>query len=167
MMCEMTVQGGERGWADAVTGPASDLEDLFRHRYQPMVRLAYLLTGSNEIAEELVQDAFVQVHRRWAQAREPAAYLRVAVVNNCRSHHRRRFLERARRPRPRSEVLDAPDELWDALGRLVHRQRVALVLKFYEDLSETEIAEALGVRPGTVKSLVHRGLAELRKVVEP
>lgn len=145
-----------------------DFADLYRERYEPMVRLAFLLTGSNAVAEELVQDAFVKVHRNWDRAYAPAAYLRTAVMNACRSHHRRRFLERDRRPDPAPEAAEPQvDELWDAVATLRPRQRAALVLKFYEDLSEAEIAEALGCRPGTVKSLVSRGLEELRKVVEP
>lgn len=138
---------------------------LYRERYEPMVRLAYLLTGSNEVAEELVQEAFVKVHRNWDRADVPVAYLRTAVVNLCRSWHRRRFLERERRPElaPREHEELAADEMWDVLAALRPRQRAALVLKFYEGLPEAEIAEVLGVRPGTVKSLVHRGLAQLRK----
>lgn len=143
--------------------------NLYRERYEPMVRLAYLMTGSNEAAEELVQEAFVKVHRNWDRAHAPVAYLRTAVMNQCRSWHRRRFLDRDRRAklaRREHEELEA-DEMWDALAGLRPRQRAALVLKFYEGLSEAEIAETLGVRPGTVKSLVHRGLEELRRVVAP
>lgn len=144
-----------------------DFASLYRQRYEAMVRLAYLLTGSNAVAEELVQDAFVKVHRNWDRAQAPAAYLRVAVVNACRSYHRRRYLERDRRPHAPDAVGEfAPDEMWDALSGLRPRQRAALVLKFYEDLSEAEIADALGCRPGTVKSLISRGLDELRRVVE-
>ncbi|HVM39556.1 MAG TPA: SigE family RNA polymerase sigma factor [Acidimicrobiia bacterium] len=161
----------ERAAVDAgrIDDPHEGITVLYRERYASMVRLAYLLTGSNEAAEELVQDAFVKVHRRWDRAYEPAAYLRTAVVNNCRSWHRRRFLERDRRPHAAPEAVEPsePDHMWEALGALQPRQRAALVLKFYEDLSEEQIASALGCRPGTVKSLVHRGLAELRKVVEP
>jgi RNA polymerase sigma-70 factor (sigma-E family) len=149
-------------------GSPQSFADLYRAHYARMVRLAYLLTGSGAVAEELVQDAFVRVHDRWAAAEHPQAYLRAAVVNACRSHHRRLGLERRRAPTPPDpQVVDAPDEVWDALDRLPPRQRAALVLRFWEDLSEADIARALGCRPGTVKSLVHRGLAELRKVIEP
>jgi len=143
------------------------LTDLFREQYRPMVRLAYLLVGSEAIAEELVQDSFARMHGRWDRVEYRRAYLRAAVVNACRSHRRRAVLERTRRPSPAAGSTTAePDELWDALARLPHRQRTALVLRFYEDLPEAEIASALGCRPGTVKSLLHRGLDELRKVVE-
>jgi len=143
-----------------------------------MVRLAYLMVGSTSVAEDLVQDAFARMHRHWDNAEHPKAYLRTSVVNACRSHLRRAALERAYKRHP-SVVGDAAgshpggshmaeaDELFDALAVLPSRQRAALVLRFYEDLSEADIAVALGCRPGTVKSLLHRGLAELRKVVEP
>ncbi len=150
--------------------PPGSLADLYRERYVPMVRLAYLMVGSTAVAEDLVQDAFARVHRHWDHAEHPRAYLRTAVVNACRSHLRRLALERAYRRHP-SVVGDGvhaeTDELFDALAALPSRQRAALVLRFYEDLSEADIAVALGCRPGTVKSLLHRGLAELRKVVEP
>jgi RNA polymerase sigma factor (sigma-70 family) len=143
------------------------LADLYVANYERMVRLAYLLTGSRTVAEDLVHDSFLKVQSRWATVREPAAYLHTTVVNACRAHHRR-----ARRERVvfAELVVDtvAPDTpmLLDALAALPYRQRAALVLKFYEDRPEYEIAAALGCRPATVRSLVHRGLATLRKVVE-
>ena len=149
------------------SGVGQSFADLYRARYGAMVRLAHLLTGSNTVAEELVQDAFVRVHGKWDQIDASAAYLRTAVVNACRSHHRRRLLERTRLPRPPAEATPpAHDELWDALARLSYRQRAVLVLKFYEDMTEADIAAALGCRPGTVKSLTSRALDELRKVIE-
>lgn len=158
---------------DRVVAPVSDrgtLADLYRERYVPMVRLAYLMVGSSAVAEDLVQDAFARMHRHWETTEHPKAYLRTAVVNACRSHLRRLALERAYRRHPsvvgESVVAAGGDELFDALGALPPRQRAALVLRFYEDLPEADIAVALGCRPGTVKSLLHRGLAELRRVVE-
>ena len=157
--------------ADMTTEPSPAWEpglvDLYRDRYGPMVRLAYLLTGSNEVAEELVQDAFVRVHRAWDRAASPPAYLRTTVVNLCRSHHRRRRLEISRRPRPDDDAVLVADELWDALARLPHRHRAALVLRFYEDLPDRDIAALLGCREATVRSSIHRGLARLRKEIEP
>ena len=149
--------------------PPASLADLYRERYVPMVRLAYLMVGSTTVAEDLVQDAFARMHRHWDNAEHPRAYLRTTVVNACRSHLRRLALERAYRRHPSAlsdTVVVEADELFDALAALPSRQRAALVLRFYEDLSEADIAAALGCRPGTVKSLLHRGLAELRKVVD-
>ena len=137
--------------------------ELYRARYDPMVRLAYLLTGDRAAAEELVQDAFVSVHRTWGRAHHPKAYLRTAVVNACRSWGRRRVLERDRRPGPPEPSMLVADELWDTLLRLPDRQRAVIVLRFYEDLPDAEIAEALGCRPATVRTSIHRALAALRK----
>ena len=149
----------------AATWP-DPLVELYRQEYAAMVRFAHLLTGSNEVAEELVQDAFVQLRRGWARAANPPAYLRVVVANNCRSWHRRQALEVRRRPAPDAPAELRADELWDAIQRLPFRQRAAIVLRFYEDMSEAETAQVLGCRPGTVGSAVHRGLARLREVIE-
>src|SRR4051794_25552449 len=143
-------------------------DDVYRRESVPMVRLALLLVGSQQLAEEIVQDAFAQLFERWQRVDRPGAYLRACVVNGCRRAHRRRHQDDravARIGDPTPADLGA-DHLRDALAALPARRRAAVVLRYYEDLSEAEIAEALGVRPGTVKSLLHRGLAQLRAVVE-
>jgi RNA polymerase sigma-70 factor (sigma-E family) len=153
---------------DAPPAAPATFAQLYRERYAPMVRLAYLLTSDMMVAEELVQDAFVRVHRRWAQVEDAPAYLRRAVVNACTSHHRRGFLERRHPPAPPEPVTPPEvDELWDVLATLPPRRRAALVLRFYEDLPLADIAAALGCSTGNVKSLLHRGLAQLRGMVEP
>jgi RNA polymerase sigma-70 factor (sigma-E family) len=155
--------------ADRTRAPdvITSFAELYRDQYGPMVRLAHLLTMSNSVAEELVQDAFVGVHRKWDQIDVPRAYLRTTVMNACRSHHRRRLLEKTRLGHPAPEVVSPePDEMWDALAALPYRQRAVLVMKFYEDMSEADIAATLGCRPGTVKSLTSRALGQLRKVIE-
>jgi RNA polymerase sigma factor (sigma-70 family) len=140
---------------------------LYRESFAPMVRLAVALTGSNLSAEDLVHDAFVRVHARWRHVERPEAYLRRAVVNACRSAGRRTKRERATRHiQLITTSSPGPDELFDALGSLPYRQRAALVLQFYEGLSQSETAEVLGCREGTVASLVHRGLVQLRRVIE-
>ena len=138
------------------------VDELYRARYGAMVRLAYLMVGDQGTAEELVQDAFVRVAGRLESADSPSAYLRTAVVNACRSHLRHLRVQRAhlRTQRVVEGASDAPDELFDALARLPARPRAAVVLRYYEDLSEAEIASALGCRPGTVKSMLHRALAQ-------
>lgn len=145
-------------------------EALFRERYRAMVRLAAVVTGSPEAAEEIVQDAYVVVHRRWASLGEPAAFLRTCVVNGAKDHQRKRGVVERKAPlvaasRPHGAGSE-PDELGDALARLPFRQRAALALRFYADLPDNEIAQALGCRQATVRSLVHRGLQALREVVE-
>lgn len=96
-----------------------DFVELYQDRYDPMVRLAYLLTSDHAAAEELVQDAFVQVHGRWGHGIEhPKAYLRTAVVNTCRSWGRRKVREGDHHRRRLEAVPDAvlvADEMWDVL----------------------------------------------------
>lgn len=146
----------------------TSVADLYRESYGEMVRLARLLVGSPEVAADLVQDAFVEIHRRWADLERPAAYLRQSVVNRCRGYHRRRLTERdGMRKLSSPATSDNARELTDAIAHLRYRERAAIVLRYYADLPDADIAELLGCRPGTVASLVHRGLERLRKVIEP
>jgi RNA polymerase sigma factor (sigma-70 family) len=150
----------------ASTRPSAELAALYRDEHVAMVRLAHLLTGSNAVAEDLVQDVFVSLHGVVETADNPPAYLRTAVVNRCRSYLRRSRLEdRHRRVEPRVELPPDVDETWSALEKIPERRRVALVLRFYEDLSVAEIAELMDCRTGTVTSLIHRGLESMREVL--
>jgi len=131
-----------------------------------MTQLAYLLTSDVAVADEIVQEAFLQVHARWSQLDNPVGYLHTSVVNACRSYHRHRaVMHRTPQPRPEASLL-AADELSDALAKLPYRQRAALALRYFCDLPDDEIAIALNARPATVRSLIHRGLATLRKEIE-
>ena len=142
-------------------------DDLYRTEYVPMVRLARGLVDSSERAEEIVQDAFAKVFERWNRLNEPGGYLRVSVINGARSELRKREVGRrlglTRRP---ETVTGERDYLIDALDQLSANQKTVLVLRYYVDLSEREIADALNIRPGTVKSTTSRGLARLRKALE-
>jgi RNA polymerase sigma factor (sigma-70 family) len=157
----------ERGVARTSLEFSSSFVDLYFECFTPMVRLAWALSGSEAAAEDLVQDAFVRVHAHWERVEKPRPYLRQAVVNACRSASRRTTRERTAGRFPLAEVaqLEA-DELFDVLARLPYRQRAAIVLQFYEGLPQSEIAKLLHCREGTVASLVHRGLAQLRRVIE-
>ena len=140
--------------------------DNFHDQHRPaMLRLAHLLCGSAEAGEEVAQEAFLVVHSRWPSLDEPAAYLRVVVVNKSRSVQRRQIRERRhlRSIRGKPTVL-APeiDETWQQLKALSADRRAAIVLRFYEDLAVAEIAEVMDKPIGTVKSLLHRGMAELK-----
>jgi RNA polymerase sigma-70 factor (sigma-E family) len=150
----------------AVTRWDNALVRLYELHYDGLVRVAYLVSGDASAAEEIVQDAFVKAHRSWDRVREPLPYLRVAVVNGCRSWGRRQTLERERRPRPPEPAELQADELWDALATLKPRQRTAIVLRFYADLPDAEIAEILGCRLPTVRSTIHRGLTALRQEID-
>jgi RNA polymerase sigma-70 factor (sigma-E family) len=136
------------------------------------LRLGYLLTGDRALAEDLVQDAFVRVLGRFHDLRNRDAfwwYLRRTIVNLSTSYFRRRGVERAWLARqspedatPPRHDLDERDRLRQALMKLRPEQRAAVVLRFYEDLSEADTAEALGIPLGTVKSTVSRALERLR-----
>ena len=142
-------------------------EELFRREHATMLRVAYLLLGSRAAAEEATQDAFAKVYERWRRVENHGGYLRTCVVNRCRNLQRRQRVERrhAASETVGYEELEAR-ELLDALGSLPLKQRAAVVLRFYEGLSEAETADALGIPAGTVKSSVSRALAKLREVVE-
>jgi RNA polymerase sigma-70 factor (sigma-E family) len=154
-------------------GAAGDrLEELYRAHASDALRLAYLLTGDRSLAEDLAQDAFVKVVGRFHDLRNRDAfwwYLRRTIVNLSRSHFRRRRTERTwlERQRPDETHLD-PDvgereRLRAALMSLRPEQRAAIVLRYFEDLSEADTAQALGIPIGTVKSMVSRGMDRLRK----
>ena len=146
----------------------SSFGDFYGLQYRPVVRLAQALVDTSECAEEIVQDAFAKVYERWDRLAEPAGYLHTAVVNGARSELRKREVRRriGLRVRP-AEAPAERDYLIDALDTLSPKQRTAIVLRFYAQMSEKETAEAMAVRPGTVKSLVSRGLADLRRVMQP
>jgi RNA polymerase sigma factor (sigma-70 family) len=148
--------------------PLHDFDAFYRSQWAAMVRLAWLMSGSRELAEDVVQDAFVQVGARWSSVEHPVAYLRVAVANGVRSHARRDARRRTVPVEPQAPVLPPElDETWNFLVHLSPRQRHALVLRFYEDLPFEDIAATIGCRVGTAKSLVHRALARMKELMEP
>lgn len=159
----------EVSWQRGATGHVSvDGFDAWYAASRPeMVRLAFFLTGSQGVAEEVVQDAFVKVLQRWGRLDEPSAYLRTCVVNRTRSWHRRRVVALRRGPKVASADVhdDRIDSLRDSLAALPRRRREVIVLRYYGQLSVPEIAAALGCGEGTVKSSLHRGLAQLKEVL--
>ncbi len=142
-------------------------EDLYRGEYPGMVRLAFVLTGDGDTAEDIVQDAFALLHSRLDCVENPGGYLRVTVVNLCRNRERRRRRARSVDARPQHTELASLEamEMADMLLGLPYRQRAVLVLRYWGGWSEVEIGAALNCRPGTVKSLASRGLARLRKEI--
>jgi RNA polymerase sigma-70 factor (sigma-E family) len=157
---------------EAATDPrspsASDFATFYASEWAGAVRLAGLLSQDARIAEDLAQEAFARIFPKWHGIENPHAYLRVAIVNACRSWQSRRRTERVKLPLVAgSSVSDLGfDALADAVAALPYRQRAVLVLRYYEDLRESEIAAAIGCRPGTVKSLTSRALDALRKEVK-
>lgn len=152
------------------------LAELYRRHAASAIRLAYLLTGDEALAEDLFHDAFVRLAGRWGALRDPEAfggYLRRTIVNLSHSHYRRKAVERryvereagSLRPRSDTDAFDHDvDELWEQIQRLATGQREAIVLRFYEDLPDKEIAEVLRCRTGTVRSRISRGLDALRRI---
>ncbi len=146
--------------------------DYVTTRSGSLLRMAYLLTRNLADAEDLVQSALAKTYQAWDRIEDRAAldgYVRRAIVNTHISSWRRRRLEEY----PTDEIPDQAvadhasdsvlqDTLRRALDRLPHRMRVAVVLRYYADMSEAEIAEFLGVSQGTVKSTVSRAVAKLR-----
>jgi RNA polymerase sigma-70 factor (sigma-E family) len=154
---------------------------LFSSHYRALVRLATLLLRDAGAAEEVTQDAYVALHGHWRRLRDPdkaVAYLRQCVVNRCRSTLRHRgvvdrYLRRQPLPlsAPSADVgllaAESNAEIIAAVRALPARQREALVLRYYADLSEAEIAEAMGVSQGAVKSHTARAMAALRRSMGP
>jgi RNA polymerase sigma-70 factor (sigma-E family) len=154
---------------------ADRLAVLHREHYTSLVRLATLVLGDVGLAEQVTQDAFVKLQLRWGGLRRvdrAPAYLRSAVLNASRSHLRhRKVSDRYDARRTAAPPADTPESaalgraeherVVAALRRLPERQREALALRYYLDLPEAEIAAAMGVSAGSVKTHVHRGLASL------
>lgn len=151
-------------------------EQLFHGQFGPMTRLAAMLGADDP--EDVAQEAFVRLHRRSRTLRDPHAalgYLRTTVVNLTRSRLRHLSVVRRNRPAPPEDTASAEHhavrressrELVAALGRLSARHREALVLRYWLDLTEAEMAEAMSVSRGTVKSHVSRGLDALAALME-
>jgi len=152
------------------------LEDLYLRHMPDAARLAFLLTRDRGTAEDLAQEAFIKVAGRLRHLRSPEAfdaYLRRAVTNLCLSHHRHQKVVRAyvarevERAAGRESATDLPDvetrdEVRAALAELPDRQRAAVILRFYADLSEEQTAHALGCSVGAARSLVFRAMGTLR-----
>lgn len=155
-------------------GHDEDFGAFVARAWPGLVRTAVLLTGDVTRAEDLAQEALVRTHRRWRSVRRqdaPEAYVRVAMVNLQRSWWRRRahrevlvdaVPDRAAPPGGFGTTSDPDEVLAAALATLPPRMRATLVLRFYEDLSERQVADALGCAVGTVKSQTSRGLGQLR-----
>jgi RNA polymerase sigma-70 factor (sigma-E family) len=162
--------------------PSWDADEAVTHlyaaHYRSLVRLAALLLRDTAVAEEVVQDSFVAMHGAWHRLADPdraLAYLRQSVVNRSRSALRHRAVAARHAPSPAPDAASAEHaalvalehaEVMAALRRLPQRQREVLVLRYYADLSEADIADAIGISRGAVKSHASRGMAALRADLE-
>jgi len=168
----------DSGWPEARGKPAADsaaaaVAALYQHHAVGLIRLAYLMLGDRAGAEDAVQDAFCGLYRHWdrlADRDRALAYVRSSVLNGCRSALRRRttgrrLLTAYQPPTASAEAavlgLEERQEVMRAVQRLPGRQREALVLRFYLDLPEREIARLMGLRPSSVRSATARALKAL------
>lgn len=149
---------------------ATTYEEYVTARWAALYRTAHLLTGDSASAEDLLQSTLVKAFVNWAKvsrAESPDAYVKRMLLNELLSD-KRKSARRGRRAHlilaedpPSTDPTDRLD-LWSRLAELAPRQRAVLVLRYYEDLSEAQIAEVLGVSTGTVKSAAHAALRALR-----
>ncbi len=170
---------------ETVTAPSTVdadvlVADLFQREGPSLVRLARLFTDDRNAAEDIVQEAFIRLHRSADRIRDlekAAPYLRSIVLNLARDHNRRGLVSLRHREAMRSDDTRRPFEdlaiaaadsraILDALRTLPPRQRDCLVLRFYLELSEREIAETMGISPNSVKTHCRRGLRALAPVLE-
>lgn len=158
------------GEAESVESPA-DREafgDFYRLELDAQVRRAVLLLGSNDIANDVVHDAFIAVYCRWDTLDQPGPYLHTAVLNGCRGIHRQRSRQRRLLPRfvDRATPASVDEHLDDLLAGLPFNQRAAVVLRFYGGLTTEEIARELGCAAGSVGPWINRALASMRKALQ-
>jgi RNA polymerase sigma factor (sigma-70 family) len=153
--------------ATAISGVTTSFVDLYRRQYESMVRLAYVLVDTQGEAEEVVQDAFAALLPRFSRVEHPEAYLRRCVLNGARQVLRRRRVARRQPAHAPEDAALTFNHVVDAVRRLPHRQRAAVVLRYEMQLSDAEIAASLRMPIGTVKSTLHRAIARLRLEITP
>jgi RNA polymerase sigma factor (sigma-70 family) len=159
------VAAGAASETPIVETDTGDFSALYRDARLTMVRIAVGIVRDPGVAEEVVQEAFASVLRKWRRMDRPEAYLRRCVVNgSLKAASRRRRVDLRAVPETAMETADR--DLLDAVAALPVRRRTVVVLRFYGGWTETDIAAAMGIRPGTVKSTLHAALAELRETIE-
>ncbi|KRF30253.1 sigma-70 family RNA polymerase sigma factor [Nocardioides sp. Soil805] len=141
-------------------------EEAYHEHRQALLRLAYLMSGSHDVSEDVVQSVFASAHERWDQIEKPLPYLKRAVVNAVKDGQRR-HLRLLSKPQERPQVVLPPevDETWAHIGRLSWVQRAVVVLHYYEDLTLAEVAAVLDRPAATVRSDHRRALDKLRKAL--
>ncbi|MEK7426984.1 MAG: sigma-70 family RNA polymerase sigma factor [Actinomycetota bacterium] len=145
------------------------IEEVYAANWPVLSRLAFLLVGDRDDAQDVVNAAFLSATEHWLEIRQPDAYLRRAVVNRAKDLHRSAFRRRSIPRLFEREALPdepAPDEIWAFVKALPPAQRCVVVLRYYEDLPLTDIADLLGRREATVRSDLRRALLNLRKLVK-
>ncbi|MDQ6726293.1 MAG: sigma-70 family RNA polymerase sigma factor [Actinomycetota bacterium] len=148
--------------------PNERFERFYSETARSMVRFSLLLTSDTQTAEDITQDAYVEVYRRFAHLENPKAYLRRCIINAVRRRAMRERLSRRSIERldTRGSAVDQPAELCDVFAGLSLRQRTAVFLRYYLDLSEADMATTMGCRPGTVKSTLSSALSLMREALD-
>jgi RNA polymerase sigma-70 factor (sigma-E family) len=152
----------------------TEFREFYLHEAPRLKRMAVMLTGDADAAADLAQDALVKTYVAWARIRrdDPAPYAKRTLVNLCRNAHRRRMVELRRTPAPATDVVDKGDNVEEAmrvaaaLAALSPIRRAVVLLRFYEDMKEAEIARTLDRPLNTVKSDLRRALEKLRPMLE-
>lgn len=149
--------------------PRALFEDFFRDTYPWALRLAWMLSGDGIGSEDAVQEAYAAVFRKFDEIENPTAYLRIAIVNGIRGRQRRALREARYLRTVRMSVAGEDSrfaELSNSIERLPHRERVAIVLRYWDDLPESDIAAVLRIKPASVRSVIFRAIARLRLEIE-
>jgi RNA polymerase sigma factor (sigma-70 family) len=166
-MARRAVDGSPGSPAGERAVPDGGYVTFYRREYPGAVRLAGLLTGSGSAGEDIAQEALIAVRSRFDDVDNPAAYLRGVIVNHCRHWHRDRAQAQRRLELLRTNSVVVGElgvsDLADVVGTLPFRQRVVIVSRYWGDWNEAEIAQMLGCRIGTVKSLASRAMTTLRR----
>jgi RNA polymerase sigma-70 factor (sigma-E family) len=171
------LRGPAQAGCEGGDSAAAAVGALYQASAVSLIRLAYVMLGDRPSAEDVVQEAFCGLYRRWdrlAEADSAQYYVRASVLNGCRSVLRRRAARRRgvayELPAVSAEAVvlsgEEREEVIRAVGRLPHRQREALVLRFYLDLPDEQIARVMGIRQSTVRSTAHRGLEALGRALK-
>ncbi|HTZ26929.1 MAG TPA: SigE family RNA polymerase sigma factor [Streptosporangiaceae bacterium] len=169
--------GRAQPWRDAGDNARAAVAALYQASAVSLIRLAYVMLGDRPSAEDVVQEAFCGLYRRWdrlADADSALYYVRSSVLNGCRSVLRSRAVRRRgvayELPTVSAEAVvlggEERAEVIRAVGRLPYRQREALVLRFYLDLPDEQIARVMGIAQSTVRSTIHRGLEAVSRALK-
>lgn len=148
--------------------PTPGFEETYRDHRVALLRLAYLMSGSHHLSEDVVQTVFTTAHDRWDQIENPLPYLKRAVVNLVKDGQRRRFRLSSTTRTPEQPLVVLPpevDETWALISRLPWTQRAVVVLHYYEDLPLSEVAVVLDRTASTIRSDHRRALDKLRKAL--
>lgn len=148
--------------------PELTFDDFYARAWPMAFKFASILVQDSSVGEELAQEALTKMYPTWGRYERPEAYLRTVIANGSKNWHRHNQVVRTKLPLLAGPGHHDPvaDELADAIAALPYRQRAVLVMRYYADMTEAEMAEALECRPGTVKSLASRALAALAKEID-